>query len=220
MSALAPARDPGPDRPTAARDFAYKWAIGIAAAALQSLVYFALGYLERTRSATLLALPLDRWIPFWVWTVWLYLPFYAGIFAMAITGLRRGPLFNRALQGFLITLLIGALGHLIIAAEYPRPPVPLPHRGPSDAFLAWVQAVDPPGNVFPSLHVAHTSGLAFILRHERPRLGAVAIVMALLLALSTLTTKQHFVLDVLSGWVIAFLISRWVLRPFCPRPPG
>ena len=158
------------------------------------------------RSATLLALPLDRQIPFVVWTVWLYLPFYAGIFAMAITGLRRRSLFHRAVKGFLITMLIGALGHLADRRRIPaarrcrcRP------RALSEAFLAWVQAVDPPGNVFPSLHVAHTSALAVILRRDRPRLGALAMVMALLLALSTLTTKQHFVVDVLSGWLIAFL---------------
>jgi membrane-associated phospholipid phosphatase len=210
--------DPGRARFSGGRFLAYKWAIGLGLAALQSLVYFGLGYLPRPRSATWLALPLDGRIPFWIWTVWLYLPFYAGIFALAITGIRRVALFHRALRGFLITMLIGALGHLAIAAEYPRPAVPVPPRGPSEAFLAWVQAVDPPGNVFPSLHVAHTSALAVVLRRDRRRLGTLAMAMALLLALSTLTAKQHFVVDVLSGWAIAYFVSRWVLRPF--GPPG
>ena len=71
--------------------------------------------------------------------------------------------------------------------------------------MAWVQHVDPPGNVFPSLHVAHTSMLAFLLLRDRPRLGLVALVMATLLALSTLTTKQHFIADVLGGYTLAFL---------------
>jgi membrane-associated phospholipid phosphatase len=213
MSAAGPA--PPIEQPSGSGpSFAYRWAVGLSVAVLQSLIYFAVGYFQRPRSATLLELPLDRRLPFWVWTVWLYLPFYAGIFAMAISGVRRPALFHRALKGVLITMLIGAIGHLAIPAEYPRPPVLPPYHGPSEAFLAWVQAVDPPGNVFPSLHVAHTSALAVILRADRPVLGAVAMVMALLLALSTLTTKQHFALDVLSGWVIAFLVSRWVLRPF------
>jgi membrane-associated phospholipid phosphatase len=213
---------PGTANLSGARLLAYKWAVGAGLAVLQSLVYFALGYLDQTRSATLLATPLDAAIPFWIWTVWLYLPFYAGIFALTITGLRQVRLFHRALKGFLITMLVGALGHLLIAAEYPRPVVPPPPWGPSEAFLAWVQAVDPPGNVFPSLHVAHTTALALILRHDRRQLGTVALVMALLLALSTLTTKQHFVADVLAGWVIALLVSRWVLRPFraAPQPLG
>jgi membrane-associated phospholipid phosphatase len=215
MSAVAPDRpSPRQSEPSAGRFFAYRWAVGLSVGVLQSLLYFAVGHFQRPRSTTLLELPLDRGLPFWVWTVWLYLPFYAGIFAMAISGLRRRALFNRALKGVLFTMFLGTVGHLLIAAEYPRPAVTPPYDGASEAFLAWVQAVDPPGNVFPSLHVAHTSALALILRADRPVLGTVAMVMALLLALSTLTTKQHFLLDVLSGWAIAFAVSHWVLRPF------
>jgi membrane-associated phospholipid phosphatase len=42
----------------------------------------------------------------------------------------------------------------------------------------------------------------------------VAIVMAALLALSTLTTKQHFVADVLAGFAIAFVTQTLVMRSF------
>ena len=35
--------------------------------------------------------------------------------------------------------------------------------------------------------------------------GLVALVMATLLAISTLTTKQHFVADVVAGYTLAFL---------------
>jgi len=193
---------------------AYRWAFGISAAVAQSLLYFAVGYLQWPRSTTLLDTALDRAIPLWIWTVWLYLPVYAAIFALAILGMRRRGLFHRAFKGVLVTVLIGAIGHLAIGAEYPRPYLPPPYRGPSELFLGWIHAVDPPGNVFPSLHVAHTTALALILHRDRPRLGALALVMALLLALSTLTTKQHFIVDVLAGWVLALLVSRWVLRPF------
>jgi membrane-associated phospholipid phosphatase len=213
----SPARgadDPGDWNGSPAGYLAYRWAVGLGAGVLQSLVYFAVGNFPQRRSATLLAIPLDSAIPLWTWTVWLYLPFYAGIFALAITGLRRRRLFHRAFKGVVVTILIGALGHLAIAAEYPRPPLPPPPHGLSEAFLAWLHAVDPAGNVFPSLHVAHTSALALVLRRERPLLGALAMVMALLLALSTLTIKQHFIVDVLAGWAIALVVSRWVLRPF------
>ncbi len=223
MSATAPGLSsgrPGGPEPSPARFFWYRWAVGVGAATLQSLIYFAVGYFERPRSTTMLELPLDRRLPFWVWTVWMYMPFYAGIFVMAISGLRRRALFHRALKGVLIIMALGALGHLGIAAEYPRPLVRPPYHGASETFLAWVQAVDPPGNVFPSLHVALTTALAVILRADRPRLGAVAFVMAVLLALSTLTTKQHFVLDVLAGWLIAWAVSRWVLRPFVQPSRG
>ena len=61
-------------------------------------------------------------------------------------------------------MTLGALGHLSIGAEYPRPVLHPPYPDLSYAFLAWVQHIDPPGNVFPSLHVAHTTMLALILR--------------------------------------------------------
>jgi membrane-associated phospholipid phosphatase len=47
--------------------------------------------------------------------------------------------------------------------------------------------------------------LAMILIRDRRGLGLVALVMATLLAVSTLTTKQHFVADVVSGYALAFL---------------
>jgi membrane-associated phospholipid phosphatase len=50
--------------------------------------------------------------------------------------------------------------------------------------------------------------LALILIQDRPRLGRVALAMATALALSTLTTKQHFLADVVSGYGLAFF-GRW-----------
>ena len=74
------------------------------------------------------------------------------------------------------------------------------------------QHIDPPGNVFPSLHVAHTTMLSLLLIKDRPILGRVALVMATMLAISTLTTKQHFIADVLSGYLLAFCGRAFALR--------
>ena len=86
--------------------------------------------------------------------------------------------------------------------------------------MHWVQSVDAPGNVFPSLHVAHTTMLSILLMRDRPRLGRVAFVMAQLLAISTLTTKQHFIADVVSGYALAALGAHLALRGLTPRPEG
>jgi membrane-associated phospholipid phosphatase len=196
----------------------YRWAVGLGVAGLQTVIYFGVGRISAPRSTTLLATELDAAIPFLPWTVWCYLPFYAGIFILTLAGLRTRRLFDRSLLGVLAVMLVGATGHLLVAAEYPRPPVHPPYPDLSHAFLAWVQAVDPPGNVFPSLHVAHTTALALILRHERPRLGTLALVMAALLALSTLTTKQHFLADVAAGLIMGVGTSLAVLRGLTPTP--
>ena len=191
-----------PDGPN--RRFAlYKWGWGLGAAALQSAIYFLVGTSSFDRSTELLRTRLDDAIPFIPATAWFYLPVYAGIFLIALAGFRTRFHFDRALGAFCVILLVGLAGHRFVAAEYPRPLLRPPFSGPSQAFMAWVQAIDPPGNVFPSLHVAHTSSLALFLYHENRRLGRWVIALALLLAISTLTTKQHFVADVLSGFALA-----------------
>jgi membrane-associated phospholipid phosphatase len=117
-------------------------------------------------------------------------------------------------------MIVGAICHLTIGAEYPRPVLRPPYSGLSSTFMAWVQSVDAPGNVFPSLHVAHTTMLSLLLIRDRPVLGRVALVMATLLAISTLTTKQHFIADVVSGYVLAFIGVAFALRGGVERGPG
>jgi len=184
---------------------AYRWSLGLALALLQSAVYFGIGHAHLTRSTELLRTRLDDAIPFWPWTAWCYLPFYAGTFLLAIGGFRHKRLFDRTAVSVVVVMCLGALGHLFVGAEYPRPVLYPPYPDLSYSFMAWVQHIDPPGNVFPSLHVAHTTMLALLLIRDRPRLGRVALVMATLLALSTLTTKQHFIADVLGGYTLAAL---------------
>jgi membrane-associated phospholipid phosphatase len=199
-------------RPEEIASQAYKWGLGLSLAALQSLAYFGIGHAHLTRSTELLRTALDDAIPFWPWTAWCYLPFYAAIFVMCIAGVRRRALFNRALGAVVLVLCIGAMGHLFIGAEYPRPVLHPPYPDISSAFMAAVQHMDPPGNVFPSLHVAHSTMLSLLLIKDRPVLGRVALVMATMLALSTLTTKQHFIADVISGYILAFIGRAFALR--------
>jgi len=140
-----------------------------------------------------------------------------GIFVIAVVGFRSRWLFHRALMCVVANMAVAALGHFFVRAEYPRPTLPAAPGDPSIAFLALVYRIDPAGNVFPSLHVAHAFALAFLLRLDRARLGAAALVMAGLLALSTLTTKQHFLADVAAGLAMAVAARTWV-RWSWPRP--
>ncbi len=198
---------------------AYRWSVGLGLAALQSLVYFGIGHAHLTRSTELLRTRLDDAIPFWPWTAWCYLPFYAATFLIAIGGFRHRRLFDRTAMAVVLVMCLGALGHLFVGAEYPRPVLYPPYPNLSYDFMAWVQHVDPPGNVFPSLHVAHTTMLALLLLRDRPRLGLVALAMATLLALSTLTTKQHFIADVVAGYALAALGRAFALSSIGLKAP-
>jgi membrane-associated phospholipid phosphatase len=192
----------------------YKWATGIAVGAAASALYLANGWSHRVRSTHLLDTALDRAIPFDVHAVWFYLPFYVGGFLIAVATCRDRRLYDRALVGIVLGAGLGAIGHWLVPAEYPRPAVLPPYANASAAFLGWVQTIDPPSNVFPSLHVAFAVLLALILRVHRPPVGAILLVMAALLSASTLITKQHFIADVVGGLVLGTAIAAWVLRPF------
>lgn len=194
----------------------YRWTRGLGIGAVQATLYFAIGHAQFPRSTELLRTRLDDAIPFWPWTSWFYLPFYAAIFIICIVSFRSRRLFNRGLLAVLVVMVVGAAGHLLIPAEYPRPLVLPPYPDLSSAFMAWVQRVDRPGNVFPSLHVAQTSTLAFLLCRDRPRLGVLTVVMGAILALSTLTTKQHFIADVIAGYALAFAARALALYKYQP----
>jgi membrane-associated phospholipid phosphatase len=214
MTGSAPALSATPPGSTPGWRFqAYKWATGIAVGQAAAALYFVNGWTPRVRSARLLDTALDRAIPFSVHAVWFYLPFYVGIFLIGIATIRDRRLYNRGLLGILATAALGAVGHWLVPAEYPRPPVMLPHHNLSEAFLGWVQKIDPPGNVFPSLHVAFAALLTLVLLAHRRPVGVLLLVMTILLSLSTLFTKQHFIADVLAGGLLGAAVAAWVMRP-------
>lgn len=191
---------------------AYKWAVGLLMGAVCMTVYNVIGRLDLPRSTTLLDTPLDHAIPFLTWTSWLYEPLYVAIFALAATGFSSRLLFQRAIACVAANQVVASLCHYFIRATYPRPLLRPPYPDVSTAFMAFVQRIDPPANVFPSLHVAQTFVISFLLLRDRQRVGAFSLLLCVLLAISTVTTKQHFVVDVAAGLAMAVVGRAIALR--------
>lgn len=99
---------------------------------------------------------------------------------------------------------------------------PRPESVDGEGFAAWSLQLlydsDPPYNCFPSLHVAHSLVSALAVHRVHRGVGGFAIFAAGLVALSTLFTKQHYVLDVLGGVVLASLASGVFLRRGSDEP--
>ena len=93
----------------------------------------------------------------------------------------------------------------------------------SDIFARLVRmlyAVDSSKNVCPSIHCQSSACMAMAFSHsklakERPALKILAWVWAALICASTVFTKQHSIVDVVCGLVVAFV---WV--PVLYRPHG
>lgn len=122
---------------------------------------------------------------------------YAALHAMLpLAAWRTGPRgFAELAVGVLLANVGCYLGFLLGPAHYPRPAVAsieLPWR----TWYELLYAGDGPGNTFPSIHVA----TAVVVTASLVRSGGRAwVLLGAVVALSTLTTKQHFVADVLGG---------------------
>jgi membrane-associated phospholipid phosphatase len=66
--------------------------------------------------------------------------------------------------------------------------------------------VDSPWNCFPSVHVSITSLVVMAVWRCRRRWGVVYACWTLLIVVSTLTTKQHYALDILGGMAMAAMV--------------
>ncbi|MCC6151124.1 MAG: phosphatase PAP2 family protein [Planctomycetes bacterium] len=134
---------------------------------------------------------------------------------------RRDELFSYAL-GFFAMCLPGFVCFLFFPVMGPRP-----EAAPSHAAYAMLVGYDGSGNAWPSLHV----GLALytflfgwrLIRDELSQFGRAAYVFAaaswtLLIAYSTLATKQHWLVDLPPGLMLACL-GDLVARKFAPFGP-
>jgi membrane-associated phospholipid phosphatase len=144
----------------------------------------------------------DTAIPFLEWTIWIYLSQFPFLFlALWVTrdDVRRSHAFYAMLLSAALGLVVFALWPTIIGRQSPD------LTGPT-GFLWWLlYLVDPEVNAFPSLHVANACLAAAALYPERGAWRLIAPVWAGAIILSTLTTKQHYAIDVVGGVALAAL---------------
>ncbi|EOT22255.1 hypothetical protein C805_03575 [Eubacterium sp. 14-2] len=148
---------------------------------------------------------LDDRIPFVPWTVAIYLGCYVFWVVNYIIGCRqdREEAF-RFLSADLLTKLVCFLCFLFLPTTNTRPVI----EGSTiwDELMRFLYQVDAADNLFPSIHCL-TSWFCFIAvrRNEKiPKWYRLAsLLMALSVCISTLTTKQHVLIDVAAGIGIA-----------------
>jgi membrane-associated phospholipid phosphatase len=154
----------------------------------------------------------DRFFPFSpVWT-WVYLlPYFAG--PVLVVVLSR-PAFAWYLRRGLLVIVVSLLIFAIVPTQTVRPVESLDEGPTGWLYRTMVEVDDPPANAAPSMHVSLTCLLAWALTFDRPRWWWVALLLALLVSLSTLYTAQHHLIDVGSG---ALLASVAAVGPFRRR---
>lgn len=188
---------------------------------LTSLGLFTIGYgvfylfpnlspISAPRYLPLLAI--DRMTPFLPWTFLFYTSDYL-LIPLGLFVLNDRERFDAYLRMAFGVLICCGLFFLFFPTAYPRPPYPQVDNIVIAGMMKFVMAADSPGNCFPSMHVALTGVSVWALRSFGRRISMVLWIWTAAIYASTLTTKQHYFLDILGGIavMVAIAVVEWVV---------
>lgn len=163
-------------------------------------------YLSRPRH---LMLPLDERIPYWPRWVWIYSFLYYPIIVYINFVVQSPRHFLYVAMSYMILLGMQMMFFVFFPVATPEHwRAHNQRRGHSERFLAFVQRFDDRSNSFPSMH---TSVATLTALHLLPATGPVALVFPVLIALSCLFTKQHYVIDLPAGACLGAGVF-WIYR--------
>ncbi len=155
----------------------------------------------------------DEFIPFMGWTVWIYHAQFFFLF-FCCAALKRSVTITRTLSSMGLASLLAFITFFIYPTSVLRPQPP--STGMTAMAFALLYGMDSAANCFPSLHVA-LAWLAMIgVSEESRKRGVLAAVCAVLISISTLTTKQHYAVDVAGGLALAALCRALVIKVLVP----
>lgn len=159
--------------------------------------------------------PLDRALPLLASWALVYGALYLFLILLPIVVVRQEEHIRRTVWAYLLIWITAYVFFVIYPTTAPRPA-----KLVGEGFAMWglraLYGADPPYNCFPSLHVAHSFVSALTCSRVHRGIGAVAVTCALLVSLSTLFTKQHYVVDVIAGVILAAFAYALFLRRY-PR---
>ncbi len=164
--------------------------------------YFGVGWLATDPAdARTLAMPLDAAIPFLLGSVisyWSILP----MALLPIFAVRDPALFRRVALAYAVAIAV-ALAVFVIFPVTSQGFRPDAQAYSNESFAGWLlqllHFLDPPMNLFPSLHLALAFLAALTTWHVNRGIGVLAVGWTACIAVSVCTTKQHFALDVAGG---------------------
>jgi membrane-associated phospholipid phosphatase len=155
-------------------------------------------------SILMLETPVDRAFP--LVTPWIFVYTLAYPCCLSPVFLVTLPRLRTACFAYTIAIAVSLFTFMIMPVGIVRPEPPPDALGVT--LMAVTRAIDQPFNCFPSLHVSLDFLAAFFTWTQRPRAGAGLLGMAMLISVSTLFVKQHYVLDIVAGVLLAGLAFR------------
>jgi membrane-associated phospholipid phosphatase len=177
--------------------------------------YLVIARRAGTNAAEAPALVLDGLLPLQPAWALVYGALYAFLIVLPVLVVQEQELIRRTVWAYLTVWTVAYICFLAYPTVAPRP-----DTVPGDGFAVWglrfLYNADPPYNCLPSIHVAHSFVSALACGRVHRTLGVAALSCASLVALSTLFTKQHYVLDLVAGILLA-LVAHLIFLHGYPR---
>jgi membrane-associated phospholipid phosphatase len=157
---------------------------------------------------------IDEVVPFVPMSVWIYISEYL-FFPVVYFTCKDLVNLNKYFYSFLFLQTLSVLIFIIWPTAYPRDLFPLTHQMDSATYFVFnlLRTADTAANCCPSLHVSSVYLSAFIFLDDQKRRFPFFFVWGSLIAASTMTTKQHYMVDVIAGFLMA-LATYWIFHRY------
>ncbi len=171
-------------------------------------LYFAIPYLllnhfHITEPAYIYLFSFEKTLPFIPSTVWIYLTdYFLPVMVLYLT--KEETHLKRLIPAFFALLALHYLVFFLYPTVYPRSSMFTDTAGFTGLAFSLLHWIDTPANCFPSGHVSICFLCAFTMYHVNKRTFPLFLLWATLISLSTLTTKQHYFLDIIAAIILAY----------------
>jgi membrane-associated phospholipid phosphatase len=155
--------------------------------------------------------PLDEGIPFIPEFIWLYHTLVPVIVGTTIFSMHRRRVFFNTIAALTFSMAALTCFHLIFPSYYPRQEL---LTGAGSSVSLWLVEItrqfDAACNTFPSGHVTFSWIIYFCARmsdniKRTNKLIYIYLLWTILISISTLVLKQHYIFDVISGIILAYI---------------
>lgn len=183
----------------------YSWAYLIAAALCNTLCYFGTRLVTTGRHHILLDTMLDDRIPLCTFFIVFYFLAYVQWIASYVFIAREGRAFCYDLvMGDIIAKLICGILFILVPTTLVRPEIT--GTGIFDQLCRFLYRIDAADNLFPSIHCLESYmalRAAFMMKKMPSWYKPFTLVFSLLVFASTVLLKQHLLIDIAGGIIVA-----------------
>ncbi len=144
---------------------------------------------------------LDDYIPFIPQFIWTYYLYYIWII-LIIPILHDRQSFYQAVGAFSIIQAAAIAIYMMWPSQMIRPEVigdTLAHD-----LTRWMYHLDAGFNIMPSMHVGHSVLIALFYWQQKSKLAPIMTIGTVLISMSTVLVKQHYIIDLPAGLLLAF----------------